>query len=999
VASSSNWTKDDDNGFTIPSDDLTLIDGAGFAKQFTFNVAQYVADQKDVNVDETEIPDDGVTVYAKVWLEESPTTRGASDPVKVREFDTSANTASVVAPNLLTTRDEEVTITSTVTYDGNNSDVQVDLQNNSLTKPREGNVIVELLDDDGTVVDTQQSYDSDSQQLVSLGAEGAKSLSFTFDKPGTQARVRFSDDILNTESELNDFSVDGIAVTASDFKAVEGNANAFTASVDTDLWPSSAVQVTALSDNVESTVKVNGTAGAPLQNRFAGAVTLGAGPATITTTVTSKTGDVKTYTLTINPPQLRGSVGINLDAATGKLTADTGNVSSGDGAFTYSWSGTGVTDSQTGTLDLTKNTGALGNTITLTVSRANGSAAGAIVGDTVVFKTAASKTCKIAVSGVDDAACAGTEDTFTVTPGYATVGQKVSVSYTLGDQGDKQNKVTFSGFTGAPEQVTTPGSDSFDYTVTKDDATDGVITIAAAFEHSSKGNFSGLWEKGAGWPDTMTATYGDKIEDLSLPSVGGGGLCWDEDCDGSKSVLVGDAGEQKHSVRFTPSDPDNWNVEKHQVKISVAQGSTPNFEWPSGLSAIIGSKLSDIDLSYLATDDGTFSWAKPLTSVGSAGTHEFDMIFTPKNKNLKSATDKVEVSVSKHYVADFSGFTSPGTVTYDGKAHGISGAPVAKDEQGKTVGPVTVRYEQMGGAPGSGSTQPPTAAGDYRVVLSTAEDAEHEPGAASRFFTIEQAPVTVTANSYAIQVGDTLPSPSVSYTGFVGKDAVAGSEPLATRAVAQLTVPDSNTIGESDITFATQAVLNTSAGANYELKKYVTGKLTITKDKPVPPAPPAAPSVEWANNDSSYEPGSDQPLEVRVDIPLSEFGDASVDGSELTAGRDYTVRSGSTILTLLPAYLDTLSVGEHTLVMQFSSQSVTMKFTIGKSSGEDSNTGSSDTGSADNSSGVPSSSGSHSGTPKTGAAGTSANWMLGLAALLFLAGAVLILRRARRIWK
>jgi hypothetical protein len=47
-------------------------------------------------------------------------------------------------------------------------------------------------------------------------------------------------------------------------------------------------------------------------------------------------------------------------------------------------------------------------------------------------------------------------------------------------------------------------------------------------------------------------------------------------------------------------------------------------------------------------------------------------------------------------------------------------------------------------------------------------------------------------------------------------------------------------------------------------------------------------------------------------------GIVKVDGNTLTPNNDYTSAEGSTKTTLLASYLDTLSVGTHTLTVEFS---------------------------------------------------------------------------------
>jgi hypothetical protein len=65
-----------------------------------------------------------------------------------------------------------------------------------------------------------------------------------------------------------------------------------------------------------------------------------------------------------------------------------------------------------------------------------------------------------------------------------------------------------------------------------------------------------------------------------------------------------------------------------------------------------------------------------------------------------------------------------------------------------------------------------------------------------------------------------------------------------------------------------------------------------------------------------YTKGSGQGLVHTTQADLSALREVRVDGTVL-ASSAYTTQSGSTVVTLLPAYLDTLTVGQHTLTVVF----------------------------------------------------------------------------------
>ena len=84
--------------------------------------------------------------------------------------------------------------------------------------------------------------------------------------------------------------------------------------------------------------------------------------------------------------------------------------------------------------------------------------------------------------------------------------------------------------------------------------------------------------------------------------------------------------------------------------------------------------------------------------------------------------------------------------------------------------------------------------------------------------------------------------------------------------------------------------------------------------------------IEGANG--TWTQNSDGTLTVRANGEFSKFTGVKVDGKVLTAGKDYTAKSGSTIVTLSKDYLATLSVGTHKLTVLFNDGNGETTFTV-----------------------------------------------------------------------
>ena len=83
--------------------------------------------------------------------------------------------------------------------------------------------------------------------------------------------------------------------------------------------------------------------------------------------------------------------------------------------------------------------------------------------------------------------------------------------------------------------------------------------------------------------------------------------------------------------------------------------------------------------------------------------------------------------------------------------------------------------------------------------------------------------------------------------------------------------------------------------------------------------------ISGANQE--WTKGSKEGLTFKIDTDINEFKKVLVDGKELK-DTNYDIKSGSTILTLKPSFLDTLSAGKHKIRFEFNTGSVEAYFTV-----------------------------------------------------------------------
>ena len=129
--------------------------------------------------------------------------------------------------------------------------------------------------------------------------------------------------------------------------------------------------------------------------------------------------------------------------------------------------------------------------------------------------------------------------------------------------------------------------------------------------------------------------------------------------------------------------------------------------------------------------------------------------------------------------------------------------------------------------------------------------------------------------------------------------------------------------------FKYQCVVSNSAGTDTSN----TAVLTVTENTTPAPGSVDYEILEGAN--TSWEQNSDGSLSIRGSGAISKFVGVKVDGN-LVDVKNYTVKEGSTIVTLKADYLNTLSVGNHTFEIIWTDGTASTRFTVSKSdSGSD----------------------------------------------------------------
>ncbi|MEA4822826.1 MAG: S-layer homology domain-containing protein [Clostridiaceae bacterium] len=205
---------------TINADaDLTLIDSDAYSRKINFNLRKYISSgHETVDGATCEIPDGGVRLYFKVWIEESDSSTSGMSMKTAGEYYMSNNTANICFDNLMKKRGEAVSIDAELTVVEGNTTVNAILHNNSEMNIQRGNLLVYMTDAQGNLK-VMQTYLVDGQQFITLkgGEEKTRQLTATGFE-AVNVACAFGTTIAGVDSpNLTTLAFSGVTVGLSDF--------------------------------------------------------------------------------------------------------------------------------------------------------------------------------------------------------------------------------------------------------------------------------------------------------------------------------------------------------------------------------------------------------------------------------------------------------------------------------------------------------------------------------------------------------------------------------------------------------------------------------------------------------------------------------------------------------------------------------------------------------------------------------------------------------------
>jgi len=276
-------------------------------------------------------------------------------------------------------------------------------------------------------------------------------------------------------------------------------------------------------------------------------------------------------------------------------------------------------------------------------------------------------------------------------------------------------------------------------------------------------------------PANLTATYGQTLADVTLPTVEGGVWTWK-----NNTQSVGAAGEHTFQATYVPTDTGNYNaVTDIGVTVTVGKATPTVTAWPTAAAITYGQKLSDSALTGgVGSVDGSFSWTDGTVqpAVADSGTTWYAVTFTPTDTNYNTVTGKITLTVNKATPT----VTAPtaNTLTYTGEPQALVTAGSATGGE--------LQYS-LDGTNYSIGIPEKTNAGSYTVYYKVIGDENHsDTDPATVAVTIDPKPLdgTVTVSG-AAAMNETLTAKysdsdaTVSYQWYRGNDPIEDATGLS----------------------------------------------------------------------------------------------------------------------------------------------------------------------------------------------------------------------------
>lgn len=354
------------------------------------------------------------------------------------------------------------------------------------------------------------------------------------------------------------------------------------------------------------------------------------------------------------------------------------------------------------------------------------------------------------------------------------------------------------------------------------------------------------------------------------------------------SVEVSFKVNKAFSVAISPDKAEIIKGQSQTLTANPAGGSgTYAYRWYAGNAADSFAETKEVTVS----PEASATYKVVVTDAVEAREATAAVTVIPATYTIKVSPE------SKDFGMVNEGYTKPGAQTVTVRNTGNSAVTLPQPGGANfDIG----NLSKTGLAPGeeaSFTVQPKEGleAGNYKETITVKTNQETTASLDVSFKVNEELSLTVSPESAKINEGESQTltakpeggSGNYTYKWFAGNAAdsfaVTKEVRVSPKATTTYKVVVSDTIQEKQVS------------------------VTVT----VKPKPPAAPKIiEGAKG--TWKKGSKDGLAFKSDGDFDEFVKVVVDGKKIDSSK-YTSKEGSTVVTLMPKYLETLKLGKHTL--------------------------------------------------------------------------------------
>lgn len=220
---------------TISEDDLARIDAGSYTLVLTYNIRDYVTNE----LQEKEIPESGVYLYADAWAE--GTIGSQSEVKRLPEYHSGDNQSAVLLTGAYARTGEMTALDVVLDNSDDTTTATVTLKNNSLQDQADnGTLVALLLDENGNTLDTQTVTEE-----TELTCEQNKQIPVNFQEKGTDVILLY----VPAESTETQLKFSNIDVDLSDFEPDPDKPNEYTYTLQGDA-PASTTVIFSSSEKV-----------------------------------------------------------------------------------------------------------------------------------------------------------------------------------------------------------------------------------------------------------------------------------------------------------------------------------------------------------------------------------------------------------------------------------------------------------------------------------------------------------------------------------------------------------------------------------------------------------------------------------------------------------------------------------------------------------------------------------------------------------------------------